>query len=423
MAPAPAKAATATAPAKGDVQGGAVEPAQPNPNVDEAVPPTASDPAVPVKAAPAVADAVATPKPPPKAGSAEFRAILEDATKPLTAAAVDKLLSDLNACGVGRRGIDDDCAARKAWDAARRRTAKAADHALIMGEAGRKHVTHESAAVRHEAVRLVGTYLGSKPETQKLLLRVASAEKEPAVLVIAIRMLGAYAPTNPDAQRLLKRMVDHPDAAVRSEVVRWFASPRFESVEGSLEAVMGKVDNDASPQVRRRACQLLGRRGGAKALAKLQKLTERPGKDPQMYAACLQGLVRMWTGYQRPAAPSKAAWELTLKRLSETPRSDVKPPVGALQDLMGTPLSSSTVPRDVVWTKAAPWYDSGKLHAVLGAIVEDGSAGIVARRVAAKTLAKTEAPKSQLEELRAKLAEAKGPEEQIVRELEAGLKP
>jgi hypothetical protein len=343
----------------------------------------------------------------------------QDGSAALTEAELEKLLLGLAACSVTDRGIDSKCEAKKAWDEGRKRNTSLKDIAGMYASLGKKHIGHESPAIRITTASLMGSIFGSSADTQAIILEAAGKEQEPEVLRSMIRTVGSSISKNPGVKDLVMKAADHAEERVRIEAASWLTSSFSDGVEGTFEKALSMIETDASPKVRTYACREIARREDDRALAVLEKLTADPDKDPAMYEACMEGIVKMWVGFPKPKKPSQKAYELTLQRLGEKPRSKVRPARGIFFDFTATVPSRENDTFHKAWADAATWYKQDDLMAALRDVVTDRAANWMARTSAVDTLVKLGETKEQLGKLSATYADAEkiGDDSHVARKL------
>lgn len=326
------------------------------------------------------------------------RTIAEEAAGTFDVAAYEKLLVGLADCEVSAGGIARSCAAWKAFDASRRdRRNLLRNDGAALSAVGRKHLSHESPAVRLQAARLASSLFGGDQASRDALVEAARVEKDPQVLRAMLRSVRSSIGRSDAVRDLLVQMADHPDEQVRMTVLGALSAGWAAGTEGTLEKVLAAVETDPSPRVRAYACRQLGDRADERALPLLERLTADVGEDEKLYEACFRGLIGMWAAPVPQKAPSERAYRLTMERLRAEPRSEGRPPWGAIANLEWAGKGSLA--------KAAPWFDKDALVEVLGDLAGDRAAHWLARTGAVKVMARIGAPRSALEALEAGYAD------------------
>ncbi len=347
------------------------------------------------KAAPA-ADAPALPVPDELAkkvqGVADKAAALADVEAPaLTAEQYEALLLGLGGCKVTDSGhIEPACPALKEFDQARRAKTALKDLAGMMGPLGRKHIGHESAAVRVKAAQLMGSMFGADAGTQQVILEAIGKELEPAVVRAMLEVVGSRGKANPEVGKLLLAQAGHASPLVRRAALGWLATSFNQGLPGGVEKLIAAIEKDPDPEVRRFACENAGKLADDKLL-KIYERGTADTKDPKLYAACMRGLVRMWLFFPFFENANRKAYELTLKRLAARPRSKDLPPWTLMNEFRHLGQDSDKVK---AWKAKAAWYDQAKLVAAIQQVVEDPAANWMARNGGVESLLGLGAPKA-----------------------------
>lgn len=322
----------------------------------------------------------------------------EAATGTLAVSEYEKLLVALADCEVGASGIARGCDAWRAFAASRRdRRNLLRNEGAELAAVGRKHLRHESPAVRLQAARLASSVFGGDQASRDALIEAARVEKDPHVLRAMLRSVRSSIGRSDAARELLVQMAGHPDEQVRMTVLGALSAGWATGTAGTLEKVLAAVESDPSPRVRAYACRQLGDRADERALPLLERLTADVGGDEKLYEACFRGLIGMWAAPVPQKAPSERAYRLTMERLRAKPRSEARPPWGAIANLEWAGKASLA--------KSAPWFDKGALVEVLADLAGDRDAHWLARAGAVKVMARVGAPRSALEALEAGYAD------------------
>ncbi len=317
----------------------------------------------------------------------------------ITPADYEKLLLGLAECAVESNGIDRDCAGWKAFDGARKdRKTLMRNLAGELGEIGRRHLGHESPAVRLQAARLASSLFGGDDDSRKALVEAAKAEKNPHVLRAILRSVRSSIGRSDAVRDLLVSMVEHPDEQVRITVLGALAASWARDTEGTLEKVLAAVENDPSPRVRAYACRQLGDRADPRALPLLEKLTAGPKGDGKLYADCFRGLIGMWAAPVPHKTPNQKAYRLTLTRLRATPRTEQMPPWAAIPNLEWAARAELA--------ENAPWFDKSALIEALEGLALDRASHWLARTGAIKTMVKLGARTARLQGIEKAYADA-----------------
>jgi hypothetical protein len=295
----------------------------------------------------------------------------------------ESLLLAVAQCAMTERGIDFKCAEHKAFARARGRNPLEG----FGGALGLRHLHHPSPAVRWGAAASVGMFGGSA--LHEAVVKAIPEEKHPVVLARLLGVVGRTASRDPRVGELLMNMAEHKADVVRMEAISWLTTPFADRVEGSADKVIEMVQRDPSRQVRAHACEYSGRLVDERLVPLYKKLTQRPGRDPSIYTACMRGLMDLWTSLA-PTAPSENAYKLSLVRLRDRPRSKDRPPWSIMSAFGRVPRGSPA------------WYDAKDVARALGDVVLDARASPMARTGAAGAIGELK-DREELERLRAKL--------------------
>ncbi len=324
----------------------------------------------------------------------------------------EKLLLALSTCEVNERGIDRKCPAWEAFDAARKKNRANLMKNLggQLGGLGRKHIKHESAAVRIQSARLMGSIFGANNENQEAIVAAAAEEKDANVLKAMVRTVASSIGKSDKVRELVMANTAHASPDVRIEVVSALTSTWAKKAEGTLEKAMEMVEKDGDEKVRRYGCSRLGARGDEKALPLLDKLTKDAKADPKLYADCMKGLIGMWSSPVVHDDPSKKAYDLTLKRLKVTPRTDDNPPWAAFSGLMWAKLDK--------FKERAGWFKQAELMGVLTDVAKDKNANWMARTGAIDAMKQLGAEDKAFEALKKSYEGGKGKDKLVFDKLE-----
>lgn len=323
---------------------------------------------------------------------------LTDDRPALSAEQYEQLLLSLAKCSLKYNAIDYGCPEKRAWDEGRTRSNALEDWAGMSAALGKKHIKHESAAVRIQAASLLGSILGTDKSSQTVLLEAARAEKEPAVLSAILDTLANEGKRNPDVGKLLLEMADHPLAAVRTKAVLCLCSGWNRGMDGAVDKLIEKIDKDAAPEVRAVACTFSGSHGDDRLVAVYDRLTKDPTKDPKLYAGCLEGLVHSWANYPLYETTNEKAYRLTLQRLGQTPRSAQVPPWTLMGEFKHLAKSDHKSLQE--WKGKASWFKPADLLKPLEGIITDPKARSVARTNALESVVALGADKAALQRMR-----------------------
>lgn len=241
----------------------------------------------------------------------------------------------------------------------------------IAAKVGAKMITHHAPAVRVQAAAMVRF---------DVLARAARAEQDPRVLEAFVRIAGKHAASDSHAQMLLVTAAKHPDSGVRLDVVEALSGV------GAIDMLVTLAETDADPRVRAAACARAGKLG-TDAVLPLYERTTAAVADPQLYAACMEGLASRVTS-------SEAAYRLFMRRIAQTPRSEHTPPWTVMSLFC-----------DLSAEKRPAFLDAKEVRGVLANVIVDPAANMQARSAAVESLAGLDAPPAELATLRKALSE------------------
>lgn len=312
----------------------------------------------------------------------------------------EALLVGLSACEVKDNGIDRKCEAYKAYREGRKnRGTLVKDWGGMLSGMGRKHIGHESPAVRIQAAQLMGSIFGTSAESQAAIIDAAKKEKHPRVLKSMLRSVASSIKKNDGVRQLMLANANHENPKVRMEVVGALTSSWAAGTEGTLEKAMEIVEKDAAADVRQYACRRLGDRADERALPLLLKLT-KDTKDAKLYSNCVRGLIAMWSAPVPHKNPSQKAYQATIDIFKRTPRSKDHPP--------WTSISAVEWAAKDRFQKAAPWFKKDELIGVLIEVAKDRNTNWLARTGAVDALKRLGATPAQFEALKKAYADSAG---------------
>ena len=305
------------------------------------------------------------------------------------------LVLDLASCEIDRERayLKQDCEALMRLNSQRARRNETIPDPLQMWHLiSQRALKEPSPAVRLYATQLLSATARDTPEAANALLKSLAEERSPEVLRALIRGVRQHASTNPDVATRLLELSAHEDEGVREDALIGLTSVWAAGSQGTLERALEMVERDPSERVRQVGCEALGNRADERALPLLKRFTAWPPEDKAIYAACLQGLIGMWSAPSPHKSPSKAAYELTVERLSETPRDAERPAWTALSR-----LNWASHPELL---KRAPFINLELLRSVLTAIVADERVNWLGRNSAITVLVNLGATARDLELVR-----------------------
>ncbi len=316
----------------------------------------------------------------------KLAAFLKDEKAKLTADQFENALMTLADCRLETHGIDYQCDAYKDYQKAIGHPADLDDYKK-RAEAAQKWVRHKSPTVRYEAIRKAYSGFGSGEGALKPILVACKAETEPQVVVSCVDSIGHSAKDKPEVKDFVFASLDHADDRVRDRAAQVLGSRLNQPIPGSYEKLAEKVEKDSTKKVKASACRALSAPEDPRALEVFEKLLESKKTDDEVRTACFDGLIRLWAGYSYPKKPNKDAYELTMKILEKTPRTEKSPPA-SLGELGSAKTEFKDFERSAKdWYKdAKDFYKKERLVKALEDIALDSDANSGARSSALYTL-------------------------------------
>lgn len=348
-----------------------------------------------------------TPNPGPtwKQGDKVDHAVLEQLGRAVASCALR---------GEGETGLDSGCAAYTTFQQAMGSLAML--DAQAAGDAvGRKLIADEHPPVRALAAQYLASITGTDTGSGDVIAAAMASEQDARVLATMVRMAQPVASRSPKVAEAIVAASRHADRWVRFHATVVLGA---RGLAGGAARLAELVDTDDDAKVRDLACKQLGALGDDAALPLLDKHTAAP-TDP-VYAACMEGLVAMWNHYPRFDTASKAAFDLTLKRLAATPRAEMVPPF-TIFGHMGK-LGPSATGDAAAWKTANPWWKPAPLVAALGAVVSDLECGYTPKSAALRAAVELGADPATVGKWRKAYGDAPAPKHtSIVKALDAAI--
>ena len=365
--------------ARGGGGGGGDPPADPAPAT------VAGSPAPPTPT-PTPTPTPVPPAPPDAAGSSALPADPADAAR----ARYEQLVLGLAPCRVVDAQIERGCPAHaeltREIEALRKAAPQLADHGA---ELGRKLLGHDAPAVRLQAAQLLPR---RRLEDQDLLAAAGEREPDPEVRAALVSLVGEAARGNGKVAAFVLASADHAARQVRIHTARALGRAGFRP-----DKLAAMITEDPEPAVRVAACESGGALGDKVLVAAFEQATAS-AEPPQVYAACMTGLVAMFLDWPFYKNHDEAAYRLFLKRLAATPRTEAVPPWQVMGKLKAyTPRGSgSTQEAFERWKRLAPWFDPAAVKRALADVVRDPDAYWMARKGAIEAIAALGATKAEL---------------------------
>lgn len=273
----------------------------------------------------------------------------------------------------------------------------------VRAEVGRSMLAHPSPAVRVKAAELMTVAHGGGPsvESQDAIADAATRERVPGVLRAFIRVIADHGAANAKVGAVLLAAADHADKDVRLQAVYALTSQANRGLAGGSTKLALLAEKDVDAKVRTSACEYAGKLATDDLIPLYEKLTAN-AKDPDLYAACMEGLVRMFHDHPALDTANEKAYRLFLKRLATAPRSETTPPWSVMSTFCyyshgGEPTKLAT------WKQRAPWFDAAEVKRVMTSVASDKSASWMARAAAVESMIGLGASKPELEALRRRI--------------------
>ncbi|MBA2543264.1 MAG: HEAT repeat domain-containing protein [Deltaproteobacteria bacterium] len=276
----------------------------------------------------------------------------------------------------------------------------------VRAEVGRSMLAHASPAVRVKAAELMHSEhrargSGLSVENQDAIADAATRERDPGVLRAFIRVIADHGTANAKVGAVLLAAADHADKDVRLQAVYALTSQANRGLAGGSTKLAQLAEKDANAKVRTTACEYAGKLASDDLIPLYEKLTAS-AKDPDLYAACMEGLVRMFHDHPALDTANEKAYRLFLKRLAAAPRNETSPPWSVMSTFCyyshgGEPTKLAT------WKQRAPWFDAAEVKRVMISVASDKAASWMARAAAVESMIGLGASKPELEALRRRI--------------------
>lgn len=286
----------------------------------------------------------------------------------------------VESCTLESYQITPTCPALRALDAA----LETADPAIAV-RLGTFMLRSESPVVRVKGAALAPDAIAA----------TATNEMHPGVLqafVRAIRTRGS----DPMVARLLLAAADHTSPEVRLQAVGAISQNR--GMAGGAEKLVALAQQDPDAGVRHSACELGGKLASKLFLPVYEAATAN-AKDPAQYTACMEGLVAMFHNHPTFDTADQDAYELFVRRLEATPRSEAAPPWTVMSTFCYF-SHESDLDRLAAWKQRATWFEPARVKKVLANVIADKRTSWMARAAAIESMVGLGATKAELAALR-----------------------
>ncbi len=360
--------------------------------------------------------------PAPSAG-ANLDEWLADDKSPLTPEIEEQFLQELKDCKVDDSGVDSTCEAQKRW--AKSRSHKSLVKAAVGSSSlGAKYIGDASPAIRLTAAGLMGSLFGADAKSLEIVVDAANKEAIPGVLAKMINTVGSKVKDD-SVRTLVMKSTDHESERVRTESLSWLTTSFATGVDGAWEKTVEKLDKDPSIKVRAFVCSRLYGTSDERAVPILDRYLSDKSTPNDLYKGCFDGATSTWTGFPKPAKPSKKGYEVSMRHLEEVPRTKERPPWSSISTLRSA--NTDVKPTDTFGTRwvenVKGWYKQDRLLKALEALVGDSNANWIGRTSAIDAMKELGAPKATFERMLKKFEKAdKGDDSQVARKLRELLK-
>lgn len=320
-------------------------------------------------------------------GTSTARKIVEPRRAP---SGIEKLVLDLESCDLEGYQITSTCLAmeRLAGELAEANGA----HQLSLALGGRL-LAHRAPAVRLEAAALLGTDRASRDAI------VDAARKEPDAHVreAMIRIIAADGARFPRVGAFLLESTQFPAANVRAQALAALTLPTSRALPGAADRVLAMAERDPEPALRRAACAAGGKLGNPMFLPFYETATAT-SDDPELYAACMEGVVAMFHNQPAFDTANEAAYRLFLKRLAAAPRTAHSPPWQVMSAFCYY-SHEADLAKLAAWKREATWFKPEEVKAVMAAVITDRATSWEARTAAIESMVGLGATRDELKAL------------------------
>ena len=268
----------------------------------------------------------------------------------------------------------------------------------IKAAVGRKMIGSGSPAVRVTAAELMTGPNGTSTESQDAIAEAASREHDPGVLRAFIRVIADDGARNPRVASVLLAAADHADPDVRLQAVYALTSATNRGMHGAAAKLIALAESDREPKVRHTACEYSGKLGSDELLPLYERLTSTTA-DPELYSACMEGLVRMFHNHPVFDTSNEQAYRLFLRRLDDKPRTEHSPPWNVMSTFCYY-SHGSDLAKLAAWKQQATWFDPAEVKRVMTHVIADKTANWMARAAAVESMVGLGATKLELAALK-----------------------
>lgn len=286
---------------------------------------------------------------------------------------LEAMVRDLESCPLEGYQISSTCEAMETLSAELRHLGAP----QLSVPLGKKLLADRAPAVRLQAAAMLGH------DGRDAIVDAARRETDPRVREAMIRTLASESRDLRVATFLLES-TQHPIAEVRAQALAALTRPESRTVPGAVERVRTMAERDPDPQLRQAACASAGKLGDPSLVAFYERATAT-ADDPELYAACMEGVVALLD------TPNEGAYRLFLARIAATPRTEQSPPWQVM----------SAFCYGAEDARRAPWFDPAAVKAALAGVITDRDASWKARAAAVESMVGLGATKAELAPLEA----------------------
>lgn len=262
---------------------------------------------------------------------------------------------------------------------------------------GREMIDHASPAIRVEAAKLL-LAAGRSGEGLDVIAAATLREKNPNVVRAHLRLIADDGASRPSVGRALLAAADNESVDVRLQAIEALGSAKNRGLPGAVGKLRAIAEHDREPKARQSACEHAGTLGSDDLLPLYEKLTES-STDPDLYAACMEGLVRMFHNHPKFDTASEQAYRLFLRRLEAKPRTEHSPPWTVMSTFCYY-SHESDLDKLAAWKQRATWFDASAVKRAMADVIGDKAANWMARAAAIESMVGLGATKPELEALR-----------------------
>jgi HEAT repeat protein len=320
-----------------------------------------------------------------------FLKVGKDGKKKFGIADYESYVLALTVCDVNQYGIDPYCLE---MDKVHRIGKLEKDAMAAMQEEvialSKRLLSHEDLAVRLYAGELLSKF--TKEDPKKRGAEFAEAVKsleDPVTVASMLKKVSHVAAKDKKLTELYIDQADHEDETVRMRAAGWLVSEGATGTDGTLEKAMELVEHDPSPEVRRKICFDLGNRRNETALPLLIELVKDSEPGSRLHAACLRGIIEMWSAPVDRDNPSQAAYRTTLEYVNTKPRHGVMPHYYSIAALRWAQRHE--------FRRETPWFQPEEAMEALVDVLSDRDGNWQARTSAVRALQAYDLPPERLE--------------------------